>query len=109
MNVERMRDEVEAFFSRWGGAGLKLPSGWFGRPYDNFHELTSVSVSDDTLVVVLDERQTLRLRSPGSTETDGSVLRVDGFVEAEWTWFEYDTDAEHRERFDRGTVEFVAE
>jgi hypothetical protein len=56
MTVDQLRDLVDAFFSRSGGASLKLPSGWFGRPHDNFHELTSATVVDSTLIIVLDER-----------------------------------------------------
>lgn len=109
MTTETVRDEVAAFFARWGGAGLKLPTGWFGRPYDNFHELSSIEAVGGTLVVVLDDRLTLRVRNPRTATADGPVLRVEGFDDAEWIWYECDTDAEHRERYDEGAVEFVAE
>lgn len=108
MTLEQTRDAVDAFFGRWGGASLKLPSGWFGRPHDNFHELTATFVIGDALVVVLDERLELRLHNPQVARLDGSILRVEGFTQVDWTWYDYDADAEHRERFDGGTVEFVA-
>lgn len=109
MTVDQLRDVVDAFFSRSGGASLKLPSGWFGRPHDNFHELTSATVVDSTLVIVLDERLQLRLHGPQRANIDGGVLRLDGFKRADWKWYEYGTDAEHLERFDGGAVEFVAD
>jgi len=109
MSVEHVLEAVESFFAQWGGAGLKLPSGWFGRPHDNFHELTSASVTGDTLTLVLDEHMTLALDEPKRATVEGAVLRVEGFTQAAWDWREYGSDAEHHERFDGGAVEFVAE
>lgn len=108
-SAERSREAVEAFFARWGGAGLKLPDGWFGRPHDNFHELTFVGVEREKLKVVLDGRQTLELAGPAVTSVDGAVLRIEGFGSAAWTWYEYDSGAEHREHYDDGAIEFIAE
>lgn len=108
MTVLQVRDEIDSFFANWGGASLKLPSGWFGRPYDSFHELTSLSVVDGSLVIVLDERQKLTLHHPREARVAESVLFVNGFDLVEWSWYAYDTGAEHHERFTDGAIEFVA-
>lgn len=108
MTLEALQRSVYAFFGSWEGASLKLPSGWFGRPHDNFHVLTSVSIVGDALVIVLDERLELRLSRPQRIDVDGPTLRVGGFTGADWKWCDYGTGAEHREHFDGGVVEFVA-
>lgn len=41
MTVERTLQTVLTFFADFNVAGLKLPDGWFGRPYDNLHQLTT--------------------------------------------------------------------
>lgn len=43
----------EWFGKRWG-ASMVLPDGWYGRPYDNLHTLTSLEQSGESLIVVLD-------------------------------------------------------
>lgn len=37
--------------------GLVLPNGWFGRPFDNRHEIKEYSVSNAGLSVPFDENK----------------------------------------------------
>jgi hypothetical protein len=52
-------DVIQRWFKEEWGGSLHLPDGWYGRPYDNQHTLTSVSEYDDTITLVLDEKLTL--------------------------------------------------
>jgi len=47
------------FKDEWGGS-LMLPDGWYGRPYDSQHALTSIDELDDVLTLVLSKKLTLR-------------------------------------------------
>lgn len=40
-------EAIAMFFANHEVASLKFPSGWFGRPYDNWHRLTGVSIDGD--------------------------------------------------------------
>jgi hypothetical protein len=108
MSAEAVCGAVDAFFGRWNGASLKLPDGWFGRAYDNVHELTSASVSGETLTIELDDRHILSLVRPQSASVEDSTLRITGFERAHWSWAEYGSDIRHDEDYDGGAVEFVA-
>lgn len=61
---------------------LRLPTGWFGRPYDNQHRLTWSAVRGNTLLVELDGLQELILMDVGRIEvTDDSLVLSDvGYV-----------------------------
>jgi hypothetical protein len=89
---------VRAFFDAVGGAGLELPDGWFGRPYDNVHALRSVDVVAGDLVVGLDELQTLTVHAPGTAEVDGRTLTLGGCGGATWEWTAYGSDPPRRQR-----------
>jgi hypothetical protein len=99
-------DTVTAFFARHEVASLRLPSGWFGRPHDNWHRLTEAATDADRVVIRLDERQVLSLDVEGAS-SEGRVLRI-RVRGGDWHWTEYGCDEEHREVLESGVVEFQA-
>lgn len=99
-------DVVDAFFAEHDVASLRLPSGWFGRPHDNWHQLTEAAMNGDDLLVRLDERQVLSLDAEG-TSSEGRVLRV-AIRDGRWHWTEYGGDKDHDEVLGPGFVEFHA-
>ncbi len=99
-------DAVRAFFSEHEVASLRLPSGWFGRPYDNQHRLTEAGTELDRLVIRLDGSQVLTLDvEQASRETHTMRLAIRSGL---WAWTEYGGDLEHAEVLGRGVVEFHA-
>lgn len=105
-NPSAIAAAIHAFFSEHEVASLRLPSGWFGRPYDNQHQLTEATTAGDSVVVRLDQRQVLTLVAEGASEEAG-VLRV-AVRGGRWDWTEYGGEAEHREVLESGLVEFHA-
>lgn len=99
-------EAVSAFFAEHEVASLRLPSGWFGRPHDNWHQLTDVVTEGDHVLVRLDETQVLRLAAEGAS-SEGRVLRV-SIRGGRWDWIEYGGDRAHSEVLRSGTVEFHA-
>jgi hypothetical protein len=97
---------IVAFFAEHEVASLRLPSGWFGRPHDNWHHLTEVATEDGDVLVRLDEKQVLRLDAE-ATSVEGRVLRVK-ILGGRWDWTEYGGEREHSEVLTPGEVEFHA-
>ena len=97
---------VIAFFAEHEVASLRLPSGWFGRPHDNWHQLTTTDIEGDALLVRLDEKQVLALDAEGAS-SEGRVLRV-SIRGGRWRWTEYGGEKEHEEVLGPGDVEFHA-
>ena len=61
------------FKHEWGGS-LHLPDGWYGRPFDSQHSLTSVSEVGIELIVLLDGVLTLRFEGLKSVRQEGKEL-----------------------------------
>lgn len=99
---------IREFFGTAGYAGLILPTGWFGRPYDNFLQLTGSEAADESLMVELDEQLVLTFSGQPRVTTTGSGLRVSGFAALAWDWTEFGSTVSHHEEFWTGEVEFVA-
>lgn len=99
-------EAIRGFFADHEVASLRLPSGWFGRPHDNWHELTEATTDGQAVRVCLDQRQVLILDAEG-TSSEGLVLRV-AIGGGHWRWTEYGGEDEHVEALGPGDVEFHA-
>ena len=108
MTADEILRAVTAWFGQVGGASLQLPSGWFGRPYDNLHRLTSATVAADRLLLVLDNQLLLSLAHPRTVVYDEKTLRLSDFDHVTWDWDEYGSGTSHLETFGGGEVSFVA-
>lgn len=100
-------DVVVDFFAQWRSASMKLPSGWFGGPYDNCHELTSATYTSGMVMITLDGMQVLRV-SALSYFLDGGTLCI-AIQHGQWNWTSYSGPDHHQERLAAGTVEFHAD
>lgn len=100
-------EAVNRFFASVDDAGLKLPTGWFGRPFDDWHHLTSARSNGNALFVELDNQLRLTFFGPVRAEEDGRTLRLTGFTRLEWEWFEFDAPIGHQQEFGAGIVELI--
>ncbi len=108
MSLESARKMVTQFFNKVEVAGLKLPNGWFGRPYDNWHRLTDVHATEDEgMVIELDGQLQLQFLGQVRVKIDDNILQLSGFTDLNWNWTEYGSPVHHREHFDSGVVELV--
>ena len=105
-NSAAIADAVRAFFAEHEVASLRLPSGWFGRPHDNWHQLTEAATEGNVVVVRLGDRRVLTLDAE-RVSSEGRVLRV-AIRGGRWRWTEYGGDNEHTEVLGLGVVAFYA-
>jgi hypothetical protein len=87
------------FKDAWGGS-LCLPDGWYGRPYDNQHALTSIDESGSTLTIILDRKLTLHFEGLKSVEARKGELVFCQFDKFRFDWETYGADAK------RGSKEY---
>ncbi len=104
--AETVADDVRAFFAEHEVASLRLPTGWFGRPHDNWHHLSEVGAQDNEVVIRLDEIQVLRI-SVEATASPGRILRLT-IPGGRWDWTEYGGERRHAEVLGPGIVELHA-
>jgi hypothetical protein len=108
MRADQMTSPIASWFAHVGGAGLKLPSGWFGRPHDNFLHLSWVSAAANRLMLVLDDQLVLVVAHPTTLLARNNSLQIGGYRHAVWDWDEYGNGRSHIDCFDdQGTIEFV--
>jgi hypothetical protein len=82
----RHRQKVHQWFATEGGGSLLLPDGWYGRPYDNKHEITSIDETEDVLTIVLSGRLTLHFEHLASVESLDHDLIFSGFDKLHFEW-----------------------
>ena len=98
---------IRSWFEKELGASLVLPDGWFGRPYDNQHSLTSLTEANGVLELVLDDRLRLRFEGPGSVDVTAEGLIFKGFTNVEFLWRPFGGGAQTSKTYDAGEVKLV--
>jgi hypothetical protein len=86
-------DEVLTAIAKWFDqvrlAGLELPTGWFGRPFDNLHQLTWSASATRKVLLELDEQILVVLTQPERVEVIDNDLHVVGSKQVVVDWQEY--------------------
>lgn len=105
----KLEQKISDWFKQTWGGSLLLPSGWFGRPYDNSHQLASVFESSTRLVVVLDDGH-LKLSFEGVPEVEAtkSELIFRSFNRLTFDWKEYGSLKLHSEVYEGGEIKIIA-
>jgi hypothetical protein len=62
---------------------------WFGRPYDNVHQVTACDAEKDLLLIHFNEGEILNLWSPQQATTDHQTFRIEKASRVRWEWFYY--------------------
>jgi hypothetical protein len=79
---------VERFFAKHGRAGLVLPDGWYGRPFDSLFALTSaVDIPDGLKIEIEGGRELICEGNVTIVKTEFErypALRIEGFKSASW-------------------------
>jgi hypothetical protein len=108
--VETVFSVVRDWFAAVRLASLELPSGWFGRPYDNLHRLTWLAHRGDKVIMELDDRLHLIITGPAEVDANADELRIVGFARATFDWQEYGSvPRSHAETFVDGQIRLVAQ
>ena len=94
------------FNKEWGGS-LVLPDGWFGRPYDNQHALTSCEESADKLMLGLDEHLLLTFYGLSNIALEGRDLIIGPFERLSFEARPYGGGATQNKEYNGGTVKLV--
>jgi len=62
---------------------------WFGRPYDNFHQIVSCEAEGEALKLHFSENDTLFVWSPRGLNADQKTFRISDAAKVRWEWFYY--------------------
>ena len=101
---------VQEFFDHVLLASLELPDGWFGgRPGENLHELTLVSVRPHRLLLELDGQLLLSISGRPEIAVHDSELVLSDFDQLVFDWQSYGELVPRARVFRDGTVKFVGQ
>jgi hypothetical protein len=98
---------VREFFGGVGYAGLILPTGWFGRPYDNLLTLTRSEAAPKSLLLELDDQLILSFSGDVQVRASEKGIQLRGYTSLVFEWTEFGSNASHRDEFVSGTIEFA--
>jgi hypothetical protein len=62
---------------------------WFGRPYDNIHQIVSCEAEGEVLKLHFNEDETLCVWSPHRLTVDQRAFRISDAAKVRWEWFYY--------------------
>ncbi len=104
----RFTNVIKQWFKKEWGGSLMLPDGWYGRPYDNQHSLTSVSESEDALGLILDQKLELRFEGLKSVCPRHHELVFGPFDRLRFEWEAYDDGRRLMKEYRTGEVKIVS-
>ena len=106
MSTQKILEAVQSWFNQDKHIGLKLPSGWFGRPYDNHHQLTFSTSRPHKLILELDQQLYLIFTEPEGAYIEDDELVITGFKQLVFDRQGYGDMQCHAEVFSAGEVRF---
>ena len=83
------------------GGTLCFWGHWFGRPYDNFHQITVLEYDTDTniLTIHFSEHETLTITNPSDIEEYSNRFQIKQADKVYWQWYSYGKAQEEENLF----------
>ncbi len=86
---QEIANDVSAILPNVNSGTLRSWGQWFGRPYDNVHQLVECHASDDCLRLHFDGGEALSVWNPSEVLIDESTFRIGSATALRWTSFYY--------------------
>lgn len=83
------------------GGTLCFWGHWFGKPYDNFHQITALDYDTDAniLTIHFSEQETLTITNPSDIEEYSNRLQINHADKVYWQWYYYGKAQEEENLF----------
>ena len=87
--AERITNRIQNGFPNIKRGTLRFWGSWFGRPYDNHHEIVDSDAAEDLLRVRFNAGEVLSVWNPRRAAIDDQVFRIEEASRVRWEWFRY--------------------
>src|SRR5580704_161436 len=87
--TEKFADRIRQALPNVKSGTLRFWGEWFGKPYDNWHQLVRCEAKPDVLRLFFNEDEILSVWAPGRLEVDRSTFRISTADRVRWEWFYY--------------------
>jgi hypothetical protein len=88
-NAEQIADRIRRALPSIKCGTLRFWGSWFGRPYDNWHQIVDCAAEGEILRLRFNEGEVLSVFSPRNTSIDEHTFRIDDADRVRWEWFYY--------------------
>ncbi|MEG3089807.1 hypothetical protein [Sphingomonas sp. PB4P5] len=68
---------------------LRIWGEWFGRPYDNIHQIVGANADGDTLTLLFNEGETLTIYDPDRGTFSETTFLIKFASRVRWEWYLY--------------------
>jgi len=89
VDTQTALERVRAWYLVARLASIELPGRWFGRPFDNLHELTWSAATLHKLLLEFDSQVMCITTDPSGLEADRDLLTIEPFAQLVVDWQEY--------------------
>jgi hypothetical protein len=87
--AEQIASCMKAALPHLKAGTLRFWGEWFGRPYDNIHQIVDCDAQHEVLHIQFNEGESLYLWSPQQAELDHRMFRIQSAARVRWEWFAY--------------------
>ena len=87
--AQQMAANVSACLPNVKAGALCFWGEWFGRPYDNIHQIVSCEAEGEVLKLHFNEDETLFVWLPRGLKADQKTFRISDAAKVRWEWFYY--------------------
>ena len=91
--IELTPEELVEKFDKlnFDGGTLKIWGKWFGKPYDNFHEIEEIKFDENKnqLEIVFDEKEKMTIVEPSKILIGDKELKILKANQIKWEWYLY--------------------
>lgn len=91
-DAQRIAEEINRMVPEVKSGSLRFFGEWFGRPYDNAHQVVSAQAEHDILTIKFDEGETLTVWSPSGSKVSETEFEITYAGRVRWDWFLYGRD-----------------
>jgi len=74
--AQSIATEINRTVSKIKAGSLRFFGEWFGRPYDNGHQVVSASAVENVLTIRFNEDETLSVWDPSKSKISGSEFEI---------------------------------
>jgi hypothetical protein len=106
LSPEEFSSKYQGVYNLKKGGSLCFWGHWFGRPYDNFHEIISVEfeTNTDLLILKFSEMEVLTITNPGNISEFLNRIEIQTADRVHWQWFDYGKEKTMKNLY---TIDFV--
>jgi hypothetical protein len=97
--AEQIASRVRAALPHVKAGTLRFWGEWFGRPYDNIHQIVGCDAQGEVLHIQFNEGEGLYIWSPQRAVFDHRMFRIEDAAHVRWEWFAYGRPKTNQNRF----------